>query len=83
MKQIVHVAQDAIRKNTKNGTNDPVLIVRDYTGARRGHAIELRLPDGTVVGKFIYRPHEPLSCGARLWLELDTEVCNAVRVPAA
>ncbi len=77
MKQIIHVAQDAIRRNAKNGTNDPAIIIRDYRGVERANEINLVLIDGTVVGKFVYRPHSPLSCGARLWLELDTSVCTA------
>lgn len=80
MKQIVHVAQDAIRKNTKEGTNDPAIIVRDYKGVERANEVELRDIRGNVLAKFVYRPHEPLSCGARLWLELDTDVCVAVAV---
>jgi hypothetical protein len=72
---IIHVAQDAIRKNTKEGTNEPAIIVR--TGARsvRHHSVQL-VVDGSVVATFVYSPHNPLSCGARLWLEL-AEGCDA------
>jgi hypothetical protein len=78
MKQIIHVAQDAIRRNAKNGTNEPAIIIRDHRWSRRVHEIELQTPDGKVIGKMIYSPHKPLSCGARLWIELDTEICSAV-----
>jgi len=77
MKQIIHVAQEAIRKNTKEGTNDPAIICRTYQGSERHHEVEFVLKDGTVVGKMVYSPHKPLSCGARLWLTLDTDVCYA------
>lgn len=72
MKQLLHVAQCAIAANRKNGTNEPPIIVRNYKGAKRAHEVEL-VVDGNVVGKFVYRPHDPLPCGARLWLESDSE----------
>lgn len=82
-KHIIHVAQDAIRKNTKEGTIDPPLIIRNYKGSTRHHEIDLVLADGTIVGSFIYSPHDPLSCGARVWLTLDDKVCKAVPKEAA
>ncbi len=72
MKQIVHVAQDAIRHNAKHGTNDPAIIVRDYRGATRVNELEI-VVDGEVIGRFVYRPHDPLPCGARVWLETDSK----------
>ncbi len=77
-KKIIHVAQDAIRRNTKEGTNDPAIIIRDYKGATRAHEVDLVLPDGRAIGCMVYRPHDPRPCGARRWIELDTEVCHAV-----
>jgi hypothetical protein len=79
MKQILHVAQDAIRKNAKHGTNDPAIIIRDYKSGQRTHEAALMV-DGRVVGRFVYRPHKPLSCGARLWLEVDTDIATIVPV---
>lgn len=70
MNQIVHVAQDAIRRNAKNGTNDPAIIVRRGRKATRHHQVEVIGPDGSVVARFVYSPHKPLSCGARLWMEV-------------
>jgi hypothetical protein len=70
---IIHVAQDAIRRNAKLGTDDPAIIVRRGRKATRHKGIEL-VVDGKVVGQFIYQPHKPLSCGARLWLELAPNV---------
>lgn len=71
MKQILHVAQCVIAANRKNNTNDPAIIVRNYKGAKRAHEVEL-VHDGVLVGKFIYRPHDPLPCGARLWFESES-----------
>jgi hypothetical protein len=72
VKQILHVAQCVIASNRKNGTNEPAIIVRNYKGAKRAHEVEL-VHDGNVVGRFVYRPHDPLPCGARLWFESNSE----------
>lgn len=76
MKTIVHVNQHAIKRNLKNGTDDPVLTVKTYKSNDYGHQAIIRLPDGTEVGRFIHRPDNPLSCGARVWFEtaMDVEV---------
>lgn len=79
MKKIIHVAQDAIRRNMKTGGNEPALIVRDYRGAERYHELQL-VVDGKVIGTFKYQPHDPLPCGARVWLELDSEICHVEEI---
>jgi len=70
-KQIVHVAQDAIRRNAKHGTDDPAIIVRTGSKPVRHNQVEIRGPNGELVGTFKYQPHDPLSCGARVWLEVE------------
>lgn len=70
---ILHVAQCAIAANRKHGTNEPPIIVRDYRGSERAHEVELVDKAGQVLGKFVYRPQDPLSCGARLWLQTDSD----------
>lgn len=77
MKQILHVGRQTIASNARHGTNEPAIICRTYKGAERHHEVEFVTKDGTVVGKMVYRPHDPLPCGARLWIELDTDVCEA------
>lgn len=72
MKQILHVAQCAIAANRKDGGLRPPVIIRNYKGAERANEVEL-VVDGKVVGKFVYSPHKPLACGARLWLESDSD----------
>ena len=54
-KQILHVAQGAIASNRKHGTNEPP----KYNGSCRAHEVEL-VKDGEVLGRFVYRPHDPL-----------------------
>jgi hypothetical protein len=72
MNKIIHVHRQVIDRNTKHGTNDPPLIVRAAKGKKRlGYAHELVI-NGPC--KIIYSPHNPLDCGARLWIETESEV---------
>ena len=73
MKQIIHVNQHKIKKNTKHGTDEPVLTVKTYKTNDYAHEAIIKTKDGTEVAKVIYQPHKPLSCGARVWIELETE----------
>ena len=72
MKKIIHVNQHKIKHNTKHGTDEPVLTIKTYKDNDYAHEAVLRTKDGEQVAKIIYRPHKPLSCGARVWIELDT-----------
>tara|TARA_R110000824_G_scaffold53114_6_gene147286 strand:- start:1241 stop:1507 length:267 start_codon:yes stop_codon:yes gene_type:complete len=76
MRKIIHVNQHKIRANTKNGTDDPVLTVKTYKENQYAHEAIIKTKDDTVVAKIIYSPHKPLSCGARVWIEVETDnVC--------
>ena len=78
MKHIIHVNQFEIKRNMKEGTDGPVLTVKTYKSNDYAHEAIIRLPDGTEVGRFVYRPEDPLSCGAKVWFttDLDVEVVN-------
>lgn len=71
MKQIIHVNQHVIKENRKNNTCKPVLTVKTYKDNQYTNTATLKV-DGRVVGKFVYRPEKPLSCGAHVWFESDT-----------
>lgn len=70
----IHVAQDAIRRNAKNGTSDPAIIVRRGQKATRHNELDLLDDDGKVIARIVYSPHKPLPCGARLWIEVPGKV---------
>ena len=74
MKTIIHVNQHKLKANTKNGTSDPVLTVKDYKNNRYASEAVILGPDGEEVARVIYRPHNPLSCGARCWIETQGKV---------
>lgn len=71
MKKIIHVHQNNIRSNIHKEPEDlkPPIIVKTYKGSE--HFFELEI---TGPCKIFYRPHDPLSCGARLWIETTEEV---------
>ena len=69
MKTVVHVNQHVIKKNAKEGTNDPVLTVKTYKSNDYAREIEIKGPS-----RVIYSPDKPLSCGARVWIETESEV---------
>lgn len=69
MKTTIHVNQHVIRKNAKSGDRDPVLTVKTYKSNDYGHEVEISGPC-----RVVYRPHKPLPCGARVWIETDSEV---------
>ena len=64
MRTIIHVDQHIIRRNRKNGTP-----LRTYKGTRKAHEIIVK---GEI--KFVHSPHDPLSCGARVWVETNDNV---------
>ena len=69
MKTIVHVNQHAIRRNAKEGTDEPVLTVKTYRSNRYARQVEIQGPS-----RLVYSPEKPLSCGARVWIETQAEV---------
>ena len=69
MRTTIHVNQHVIRRNAKTGDREPVLSVKTYKSNDYGHEVEIAGPC-----RVIYRPDKPLPCGARVWIETDSEV---------
>ena len=69
MKTIIHVNQHVIKANAKNGENNPTLTVKTYNSNRYAHEV---LIDGP--SKVVYSPDKPLQCGAKVWIETESEV---------
>ena len=70
MKAIIHVNQHRIRANTKDNTSEPVLTVKTYKTNEYASEVLILGKDGQEAARIIYRPHKPLSCGAKCWLEV-------------
>ena len=69
MKTIIHVNQHVVRANTKNGTNDPVLTIKNYKSNNYANAVDIK-----GASRVVYSPDKPLSCGAKVWIETQAEV---------
>jgi|TARA_B100000519_G_scaffold203256_1_gene225144 hypothetical protein len=73
MKTVIHVNQHKIRSNIKLEDPEPVLTVKNYKQNRYAHEVVIKA-NGDEVARIVYRPHKPLSCGARCWIETTQEV---------
>jgi len=69
MKTRIHVNQHHIKANSKDGGNRPVITVKTYKSNLYGHEVVIH-----GESKVIYSPDKPLSCGAKVWIETDSEV---------
>jgi len=71
VKTIIHVNQAHIRSNIKAEPDEriPVLTVKTYKSNVYTNEVTINGPS-----KLVYSPDKPLSCGARVWLETESEV---------
>lgn len=69
MKTIIHVNQHVIKDNAKTGSNNPVLTVKTYKSNTYAHEVRI-----LGESKIVYSPDKPLSCGAKVWIETQSEV---------
>lgn len=70
MKTIIHVNRHHIAHNKKKGsTKKPVFAVKDYKQNRKTQEVVITGPC-----RLIYRPDNPLPCGATVWIETKTKV---------
>ena len=60
----IHVNQHVIRRNAKEGADEPPIRVK--VGRENIPAHRVLIDGGS---ELVYRPDKPLSCGARLWIE--------------
>ena len=81
MKTIIHVNQHKIKANRKKDDNpksrkhlEPVLTCKTYKTNDYGMEAIVKDENGKEVGRFVYRPHKPLSCGAHVWFETENEI---------
>jgi len=67
MKTIIHVNQHVIKRNRKTGERKPVLTIKTYKETRYAHEIS-----GNGRFRVVYKPDHPLSCGAHVWIEVES-----------
>ena len=76
MKTKIHINQHVIKSNHKNNKRDPVITVKTYNSNNYGHQVDILGPS-----KVIYSPDKPLSCGAKVWIETNSEVIVIPDIP--
>lgn len=70
-KKYIHVNQHKIRANKKNGTNDPVITVKEGRKNTYGHSVKINGPSKVIYGG---NDKPILSCGARVVIVTESEV---------
>lgn len=70
----IHVNQHVIKANAKSEDKQPPITVKTYNDNRYANEVAILGDDGEVVATVVYRPEDPLSCGAKVWIETRNEV---------
>ena len=65
----IHVNQHKIKANKKHNLNDPVLTIKTSKSNTYCHEVRIKGPSSVV-----YKPDKPLSCGARVWVETESDI---------
>ena len=74
MKTRIHVNQHKIRSNSKSGKRESVLTCKTYKKNVYAHEVIIYGQDGKEAARVIYSPDNPLSCGAKVWIETENKV---------
>lgn len=66
----IHVNSLTLRSNAERQRDEPVMLMHDRDDAvTRGKHVVIHGPS-----RIVYRPTAPLSCGATVWIETNSEV---------
>lgn len=74
-KVLIHVNQHRIRRNIRAcpSEREAVFTVKQGRTNRYANSVAL-VAGGATVATLVYQPDKPLSCGARVWLEVGSGV---------
>jgi len=67
--KIIHINRNVIQSNAKHGLKKPVCRVQEGSGVRYCMEVDIKGPS-----KMVYNPENPLKCGAKLWIETESEL---------
>ena len=67
--KIIHINKNIIQQNAKHGRKEPVCRVQEGKKTRYAMEVEIKGPS-----RLVYRPDDPLACGAKLWIETWADV---------
>ena len=68
-KTIIHINRNIIQQNAKHGRSDPVCRVQNGKSVNYCMEVEIEGPS-----RMVYRPDNPRPCGAKLWIETESDV---------
>lgn len=71
MKKYIHVNQFVIKHNKKYGNTLPACRVQYGKHGKSKYASEVLIKGDS---KLVYSPDKPLNCGAKCWVETESEV---------
>lgn len=74
MRKRIHINQHILRKNRKSIVKQAPITVKTYKTNEYGSCVVIHAKDGTEAARVVYRPANPMSCGAEVWVETDNEV---------
>lgn len=69
MTAIIHINRNIIQRNAKRGEAEPVCRVEIDKSVRYCMEVIIKGPS-----RMVYRPDNPRPCGAKLWIETDSEL---------
>lgn len=74
MKAVIHINQHNIRHNINCSADDRKEVITRKTYKENTYSNSLLIVDndGNVIAKVVYSPDKPLSCGARMYIETDS-----------
>ena len=65
----IHVNQHVIKANAKYGENNPIFTIKQ--GGKNTYAFNVKVK-GEM--ELVYSPYNPLSCGAKVWIETRGDI---------
>jgi hypothetical protein len=69
MKKLIHVNRNTLASNKKHGKQDAPIRIQMGSRVTYAHRVEVEGPS-----TFVYEEQNPLSCGARVWIETEAAV---------
>ena len=72
MKKIIHVNQHVIKRNTKHGTDEPVLTVKTYKENNYAHEAIIRTKDGVELSRILFLDGDYVKRNEKYFLGFDS-----------
>jgi len=67
----IHIKSNTIKSNKKRDKNDPPITIRKGRSKVIGYVHSVKILGESTVK---YCPNNPLPCGAKVWIETDSEI---------